>query len=438
MVAMPLLGRKKSGAAFVAVMLIVLLRYSEYRLAVIGSSHSNSALSGIELPAYTVVAVVPPAVLAEAASLTVEVLKTKGRIKWRKNGVNTPLAKLMFDKQNPENPELCDPSRIVRFSLVWTGQGSAMHIWSNALCQAFKDDKIVVTTGPWIFRSKQFCTSSTDESPFECYFGRETSCPREKVAESETGWAWYEGPGLFSTFKHHEDLSAKGACTLNRGQSPGPWGDTHEVRTAGMDYLFRDMPEPLIALFEERYREVFGPGGSPDELISLHVRWGEKGKESDLVPIETYIQSVHQLISKHSLDPNSVTVLLTTEDPAALVQFKQKAPEKWKLLSYQNSVSSPLDPNREFKVNDRGFFSVIFDYLCGRRSMDHASSSGGHIGLESIISLMLSLEARFFVGTCSSNWSRLINELRDAKREPSCGYNCTDFIDLMPGGWRRF
>ncbi len=67
--------------------------------------------------------------------------------------------------------------------------------------------------------------------------------------------------------------------------------------------------------------------------------------------------------------------------------------------------------------------------------MNDAEKTGGLIGLNSIVALLLSLESKFYVLTTSSNWSRVINELRLARLDPECG-GCTDMIDLVEGEFR--
>jgi len=37
--------------------------------------------------------------------------------------------------------------------------------------------------------------------------------------------------------------------------------------------------------------KVFG-AKIPDHLVSVHIRWGDKGKEMQLVPIERYVEAV--------------------------------------------------------------------------------------------------------------------------------------------------
>ena len=52
--------------------------------------------------------------------------------------------------------------------------------------------------------------------------------------------------------------------------------------------------------------------------------------------------------------------------------------------------------------------------------MMDARQSDGEIGLESLVALLLSLEARLFVFSIGSNWGRLINELRKTRLENQC------------------
>ena len=59
--------------------------------------------------------------------------------------------------------------------------------------------------------------------------------------------------------------------------------------------------------------------------------------------------------------------------------------------------------------------------------MDDAIASGGSAGLFSLISLLLTLEARLFVITARSHWGMLINSVRTAALDPTCG-GCTDAL----------
>ena len=58
-----------------------------------------------------------------------------------------------------------------------------------------------------------------------------------------------------------------------------------------------------------------------------------------------------------------------------------------------------------------------------------ARSSRGRAGLESLASLLVSLESNRYVLCLGSNWSRLINELRATVVDYRCR-NCTKMLNL--------
>ena len=60
--------------------------------------------------------------------------------------------------------------------------------------------------------------------------------------------------------------------------------------------------------------------------------------------------------------------------------------------------------------------------------------SKGKLGLYSLVNLLLCLEAKHFILTLSSNWSRLINELRKTKLSSLE----TTMVDLNPGATSRY
>ena len=65
----------------------------------------------------------------------------------------------------------------------------------------------------------------------------------------------------------------------------------------------------------------------------------------------------------------------------------------------------------------------------------HQARAGrGRPGLLALGSLLVAMEANDFVLTTSSNWSRLMNEIRISIIDPRCR-NCTTLIDLNPGEW---
>ena len=66
--------------------------------------------------------------------------------------------------------------------------------------------------------------------------------------------------------------------------------------------------------------------------------------------------------------------------------------------------------------------------------VDIAEKSKGKYGLQVLASVLIALEADYYVLTTSSNISRLINEVRLSILDVICG-NCTKVIDLQPEEW---
>ena len=94
------------------------------------------------------------------------------------------------------------------------------------------------------------------------------------------------------------------------------------------------------------------------------------------------------------------SVFLTTEDPVALAEFLKAAPKSWKkVLVYKPAVSSDSSVHSQAQ---------------------EAQLNSGASGRHALIALLLALEARFFVLTGASNWSRLINELRGSVLDVDC------------------
>lgn len=125
-----------------------------------------------------------------------------------------------------------------------------------------------------------------------------------------------------------------------------------------------------------------------------------------LVRIEYYISTVVEIVQKQNLQ--DVNIFLTTEDPKAAVAFKDHpdvAAKNWKVFMYDSAVSPNLHPS------------------------DDASKSKGAFGLTSLIVLLLSMEAKYYVITSGSNWSVLIESLRRGVVDPDCG-GCTLVKDL--------
>ena len=300
------------------------------------------------------------------------------------------------------------------------GMGSDLHLWAQALCNSLQESVRLWTVTPWIFRDEQVCgrhsnSSSTDSEPFfledpsvsamECYFpGSETAgCPtKENVVTRKK--KLYSGKGRI----HH-------SCQ--------PWLDKHnitysEFNQAAMEYLYARLAPIIHETAQPWMRKLFGSSKNiPSSLITVHVRWGDKSREMKIVEINEYIRAVQQLVEGRErqddtdTDSNqdSVHVFLATEDPAAAQAFRQEMPSHWKL--YVDPTLAIEESNRINATNGHA---------------RQAYYQEGRPGLHALASLWIALQARDFVLTTASNWSRLINEWRLASSKE------TRMVDLRP------
>ena len=192
-----------------------------------------------------------------------------------------------------------------------------------------------------------------------------------------------------------------------------------ELRGAAMEYLFTKV-SPLLQ--EEAIRQVqsiFRSSIAPENLITVHIRWGDKGFEMELIQIEEYINAVKSIVEERLIPV--VSIYLATSDPQALIEFAEAAPSTWKI--YKDILFHEYDLNSlmQYNQDENGHLNMHYD-------------TGGKSGFVALASILVAMEANYFVLTTASNWSRLINELRINVVNPRCA-NCTRMIDLLYDEW---
>jgi hypothetical protein len=189
--------------------------------------------------------------------------------------------------------------------------------------------------------------------------------------------------------------------------------------------------------------------GVPKNLITVHIRWGDKGKEMKLSSIYKYIAAIEEILRKRrtrmsknqhvptykdtgytilldtntdieieTIDHDEVNIFLATEDPEALDEFQKAAPKVWNIYIDQYYIE-----NLEYRNNIGNIYNV---------NTMVAAQYNGKTGLLALGSLLVAMEANDYVLTTGSNWSRLINELRLNVLNPRCDH-CTTMIDLCKG-----
>ena len=190
-----------------------------------------------------------------------------------------------------------------------------------------------------------------------------------------------------------------------------------DVRAGGIEFLFTRLSQLVQAEAQRQLNQVFARVPSiPDNLITVHVRWGDKKDEMTLVPMEEYLQAIQKILDRRRRNL-PVHIFLATEDPEAVTAFTQVAPSEWNI--YVDQYYHDWLAHRREEYNGNPKMALTLD---------------GLPGLAALGSLLVAMHANDYVLTTQSNWSRLMNELRKTILEAKCR-GCTSVVDLREGEW---
>jgi hypothetical protein len=310
------------------------------------------------------------------------------------------------------------------------GLGSDLHVYSVALCNALQmKDVRVRTLLPWTWYADESCKGA---SAMTCYFPEsEPECIED---QEEDVFDFSSGNSYESTSKRRLMLNLtrpagkiKESCTVIQQD----YGGVAAVRAAATEYLFTRVSTLVYDEAQRQLQRVFRSFERvPDNLITVHIRWGDKSDEMQLIPVSQYINAVQKIVDGRrkdakasSSDYDVVNVFLSTEDPQACNQFFLSAPIHWNI--YVDEYFYELLPHRPSTTTNRSLYNSI---------PQMARALHGRPGILALGSLLVAMEANDFVLTTASNWSRLMNEIRLNILNPRCN-NCTAMIDLKSGEW---
>lgn len=354
-----------------------------------------------------------------------------------------------------------------KFQMPGSGLGSNLHYHSQYLCNALEQGQYRIrTVFPWTWLDLEGCAAFENVTVDDYATGTvvvETTTAttldkNETVATNPSRTTVFTRSSM-SCFFPEAEPSCPQDYTMTAEQDSmvsGEFGGDPTcamavvqdntlkpmVRASATEYYFTRI-SPMIQTEAERLLTVtFPPDGRvPPNLITIHMRWGDKGGEMPLQGADVYVQAVRTILEqrkdqyreqqnrrKHSswsttkkypivdsvywnASYEEVNIYLGTEDINALNAFREAAPPAWNIF-----------------VDD--FFPAA-----GSTSIMSVPTESKKAGLVTLALLLLSMEANTFVLTTASNWSRLINELRKNVLDPRCG-DCTMHLDLVGDEWR--
>lgn len=324
---------------------------------------------------------------------------------WRRNAPMSPMAiKILEHQTNCDLP-------VTTFHVDNTyGLGSHLTLWSQAMCNAMHiNARLRTENSIWLWLDQTLCDAQQAErSPLLCYFSAaEFLCGNEQDTSLEV-------------VNISDPRETQNWCPYLRQEKPKQIKyepKLADFRAASIEFLFRQVSPIVIQEAERQSGLLFGPGGAPADLITVHMRWGDKFWEMDLASVEEYVKGVSNLLHQQGRGNSTANIYLATEDPKAREAFVDAAPAGWTVY-----VDRTIDELNEFRPAK------------GNRASHTTKNTKGRAGLVALGSLLVAMEAKYYVLTTKSNWSRVLDFLRTRVIDPRCG-NCTRMIDLRPGIW---
>jgi hypothetical protein len=365
---------------------------------------------------------------------------------WRNNPPLSQYAQMILQHQS--NCSL--PSMTWEMDNLY-GLGSHITQWSQSMCYAWEHDVKLQSFRPiWLWLDKTYCPKpQARKSPWLCYFPKlEHVCkgkdvlallqqPQQQQNQNQTIL-----PAITSaTTSKNTIMPNRKPCWHAQQQQQPSNNFVPAFRAASIEYMFRTVSPLVIREAQRQVGVVFGPNGAPNDLITVHVRWGDKNREMQLVTIDKYMDAIGTLIQEREsyprasqqpqqqqshtdtiiIHPNETmaNIYLATEDPLAARAFVQAAPIKWKIYM-------------DVAIDELTLFRPYINRL--NQPSQTAKNTRGRAGLINLASLLVGMEANDYVLTTASSFSRIINSLRTNIVDPRCN-NCTRMMDLQPGMW---
>ena len=335
---------------------------------------------------------------------------SKLRFDWTNLAPQSPLTQRMLAHQTNCSLPLGNFVYRNRFGL-----GSDLHIWGQALCNGMESRHRIRTVLPWTWMDQDKCGHLA--SPMSCYFSKsELNCEGDDALARQ-----------YPTFTNHWHNISKPKGNVNhKCDSIMNATSKSDLRASATEFLFGQVSPLVVHEAERQLALVFQTVGGqvPPDLITVHIRWGDKVDEMKLVPISDYIHAIQKVLddrrrrrrnnNNNDKKTAAANIFLATEDPQALTEFQTLAPADWNI--YVDQYYTDMLP---YRVSDYNGSPKMSKQLHGRT------------GLVALGSLLVAMEANDFILTTASNWSRLYNELRKSVLNPRCN-DCTTMADLRP------
>ena len=302
----------------------------------------------------------------------------------------------------------CSKVKIVVSDGFDSGFGAQMHVTGAMLGYAIEKGYIMILSP---YSCKYFTDVSRCDKGCSCLFRPISSCDYNSLVNTTshlnkiTSFSEIlDGGVIRENFNNDEVVRYTVPTVLKvalRSKLPSMTDDQIRYwwRAQSIAFIMRLNNATLRAVSRMRHQQSLHyvsrkaklPFPLPSTSISIHIRGGDKYREMSLVSPYRYIQAVLDIFKQMPMSYSSRTLFVSADDENSLQEARQYA-EKAMLPFIYSKI-------------DR--MSGGFDLSHWKQQEDIETHIHGHL-----LQLLMSLEAGVWIGTRSSNWNRLIDELR--------------------------
>jgi len=300
------------------------------------------------------------------------------------------IQKLLYEHQYPAD---CGSARLLVSRGHESGFGSSLHVMGAHLAIALNEGRVFI----WSDTAHEYMTDPETCGSVRnvlCHFRPPSKCTLNDLnSDNHRFIADYGGPE--QVYRHA--LPEKVVQILRRSEPNATQDEIKYMwRAQSVAFLARLNDAALEQIRGWRFRS--GPvhphsAPFPPGVISAHIRHGDKGTEMPLIPTEKYFEAAEQLRWSH---PSFLQrkIFVSTDDPNAIEWIRKNRTSpflQWEVWwnNLERKATTKFFWHLEGLVTPRG-------QLCRRH----------------LLELLMALECDAWIGTRSSNWNRLIDELR--------------------------
>lgn len=297
-----------------------------------------------------------------------------------------------------QHPIQCRDKKFLSEEVLIGGFGSNLHVFSTILADALDEDKILIfSENNLLWENGPYCHEPISDYQKEyiekLQKRKRTAIPRNitNIKQKTNGYDCFFSP--LTNCSLYDNLTVE----IRRGfirAKPIPQIILPIVkrlkipenlyyfywRLCAITYFVRynEIAKSWMKELEEDF--LVNPVDEYD--VSIYVRHGDKFFEMALVENQQYVGALN--VIQKILKKDKLNVFLSTEDPKTIQWF----------------------------INNTNFSLTYFDFELGNYNLDYAVTLGNILTRQMLANLKHSLFSTFVIGTLSSNWNRIIQELR--------------------------